>query len=211
MGCDGCELWNNKRRICYAGRQTEGRTGFKGWPKGGFSEPELFLDRLEPALKWGPPTAGENEHKPWLNGLPRIIFLNDMGDTFSKKLPQNWMAPILFKVDWETDERHRKAQMQSLGGGYSRSERLRDELKLTGLPLGAPLKRCDGHYFIDYTEDLWQRSEGIVQGIVGLRKMIVALYSTKEGLAQLLTGGGERILLQAPAKAESPKGKAKKK
>lgn len=95
MGCDGCELWNGRKRICYAGRQTEGRKGFKGWPKGGFSEPELFLDRLEPALKWGDLTGKEREHKPWLNGLPRIIFLNDMGDTFSKKLPANWMAPIL--------------------------------------------------------------------------------------------------------------------
>lgn len=95
MGCDGCELWNETKRICYAGRQTEGRKGFKGWPKGGFGEPELFLERLEPALKWSDLTGTEREHKPWLNGLPRIIFLNDMGDTFSKKLPGNWMAPIL--------------------------------------------------------------------------------------------------------------------
>lgn len=100
-GCDGCELWNDRRRICYAGRMIDGGArgqsafaGRKGWPAS-FAEPELFLDRLEPALKWADLTGTKREDKPWLDGLPRIIFLNDMGDTFSKKLPGNWMAPIL--------------------------------------------------------------------------------------------------------------------
>jgi protein gp37 len=95
MGCEGCELWNGKRKICYAGRQTEGLAGRKGWPAS-FEQPTLFLDRVEPTLKWGPPTDAERDPKPWIpRDMPRLIFLNDMGDTFSAKLALNWMAPFL--------------------------------------------------------------------------------------------------------------------
>lgn len=94
MGCKGCELWNAETRICYAGLQTQNRAGFKGWPKS-FGEPQLFLDRLSPALKWADLTGSDREDKPWLNGMPRLIFLNDMGDTFTEGLPKNWLAPFL--------------------------------------------------------------------------------------------------------------------
>lgn len=101
MGCSGCELWNRERKICYAGIQTDGegtRPGFagkKGWPVA-FNQPTLFLDRLEPALKWGDPTEKERDAKPWIpRTMPRLIFLNDMGDTFDSKLPLNWMAALL--------------------------------------------------------------------------------------------------------------------
>src|SRR5690242_2116818 len=88
MGCDGCELWNPKAgiNICYAGQVTERWGGKRGWPDS-FEEPKLFLDRLEPALAWPDLTGKERPHKPWLDGLPRLIFLNDMGDTFTESLP----------------------------------------------------------------------------------------------------------------------------
>lgn len=94
MGCSGCELWNSKVRKCYAGRQTAGRAGFPGWPTS-FGEPTLFLDRIANGVKWKDLSGCDRPEKPWLNGLPRIIFLNDMGDTFDAKLPLNWMAPLL--------------------------------------------------------------------------------------------------------------------
>lgn len=97
MGCDGCELWTPTVRKCYAGRMTAKRAGFKGWPKA-FDQPEIFMDRLEPALKWKDLTGTNREMKPWMDGLPRIIFLNDMGDTFSKNLPINWMAPVIARI-----------------------------------------------------------------------------------------------------------------
>lgn len=98
MGCDGCELWTGSVRKCYAGRQTRGRQGFPGWPAR-FEEPKLFLDRLPNALKWKDLTGTDRAEKPWLNGFPRIVFLNDMGDTFSNKLPLDWMAPLLPAMD----------------------------------------------------------------------------------------------------------------
>lgn len=98
MGCDGCELWNTKKdiKICYSGtlHQVYAGPNKKGWPES-FDKPKLFLDRLEPALRWPDLTGTERPYKPWLNGLPRMIFLNDMGDTFTESLPLDWLAPLL--------------------------------------------------------------------------------------------------------------------
>lgn len=100
-GCDGCELWGSKKQICYAGRMIDGTPtkrgfgGLKGWPER-FDRPELFLDRLDPALNSRDLAGTDRPEKPWLYAeLPRLIFLNDMGDTFSKKLPLDWLAPLL--------------------------------------------------------------------------------------------------------------------
>lgn len=101
MGCDGCELWNRKAGVknCYAGTMTDLYGGHnKGWPKR-FEEPELFVDRLDGAIKWGDLTGKERPNKPWLNGLPRIIFLNDLGDTFTESLPIDWLAPYLPRME----------------------------------------------------------------------------------------------------------------
>lgn len=102
MGCDGCELWIPKKGIkkCYAGNQTERYAGHsKGYPLA-FDKPELFLYRLLAAMKWPDLTGTKRDGltndqghmpKPWLNGLPRGIFLNDMGDTFTRGLPLEWL------------------------------------------------------------------------------------------------------------------------
>lgn len=96
MGCDGCELWNPKTGVkrCYAGTLTDRYGGRKGYPKS-FAEPALFLDRLDVALKWPDLTGKDRPDKPWLSGLPRMVFLDDMGDTFTESLPLNWLAPLL--------------------------------------------------------------------------------------------------------------------
>lgn len=100
-GCDGCELWNRTVKKCYAGKQIDGEgnrpgyKGLKGWPKS-FDEPALFLGRMDEGERWGKPTQKEKDLKPWIPAdYPRVIFLNDMGDTFSKKLPLDWLAPML--------------------------------------------------------------------------------------------------------------------
>jgi protein gp37 len=99
MGCDGCELWDPKRaiRICYAGRYTEqmlSKGPLKGWPPA-FSKPTIFPSRIATAARWKDLTGTAREKKPWLNDLPRIIFVNDMGDTFTASLPDDWLAPEL--------------------------------------------------------------------------------------------------------------------
>ena len=99
MGCDGCELWDpkNKVRICYAGLQTErmlSKGPLKGWPPR-FDEPTIFPGRIAAAARWKDLTGTARENKPWLDGLPRTIFVNDMGDTFTASLPDDWLAPEL--------------------------------------------------------------------------------------------------------------------
>lgn len=98
MGCDGCELWNGLTRSCYAGVSTEKRAGNKGWPRS-FGEPMIFPHRIEEALRWHDFTGLARPDKPWLDGLPRIVFLDDMGDTFTESLDLFWLRPFLEKME----------------------------------------------------------------------------------------------------------------
>ncbi len=95
MGCEGCELVKGRvKPVCYAKVLTDRYAGSKGWPDA-FEKPKLFLERLPKILSWPDLTGVERPGKPWLNGLPRVIFLNDMGDTFSKGMPKDWFAPVM--------------------------------------------------------------------------------------------------------------------
>jgi protein gp37 len=96
MGCDGCELWDEARgvRHCYAGALTERWAGRKGWPES-FDKPALFTGRLAEALRWRDLQGQRRPGKPWLDGYPRTIFLNDMGDTFTESLPLDWLDPMV--------------------------------------------------------------------------------------------------------------------
>jgi protein gp37 len=100
MGCDGCELWNPEAGVkhCYAGTLTE-RYGGKnaGFPES-FDRPKLYLQRMDAALRWPDLTGRTRPDKPWLDGRPRVIFLNDMGDTFTESLPLDWLAPLLPRI-----------------------------------------------------------------------------------------------------------------
>lgn len=94
MGCDGCELWTKQVKSCYAGRMTAKYAGQEGWPVA-FDKPRLFPGRIETAAKWADLTGTQRPFKPWLDNYPRIIFLNDMGDTFTKSLPLDWLLPYI--------------------------------------------------------------------------------------------------------------------
>lgn len=102
MGCDGCELWNRKAGVldCYAGTLTDRYGGSnKGFPAK-FEEPQIFSGRVEKALKWKDLTGTDRPEKPWLNGMPRIIFVGDMGDTFTESLGDDytWLTDLVEKM-----------------------------------------------------------------------------------------------------------------
>lgn len=78
MGCTGCELLKDH---CYANRLCRRYAGCKGWPKD-FTKPEHFPGRLKRALRWKDLTGTKRPEKPWLDGMPRIIFVNDLSDGF---------------------------------------------------------------------------------------------------------------------------------
>jgi protein gp37 len=98
-GCDGCELWVPRLgiRICYAGVDTERKTAKglrKGWPPR-FDQPTIFPERIVWLTKWKDLTGTPRPNKPWLDGLPRVIFQGDMGDYFTASLPLDWLAEFL--------------------------------------------------------------------------------------------------------------------
>lgn len=116
MGCNGCELWSATKvsqnelhvlgqsesgalpevgkppvRICYAGLLTERYGGAnKGWPDS-FEKPKLFPHRMKEAARWPDLTGETRPDKSWLDGYPRCVFLNDLGDTWSEKLDPLWL------------------------------------------------------------------------------------------------------------------------
>lgn len=89
MGCDGCELFPDH---CYAARLVNRHAGQAGWPKK-FTKPQLFLERMDEALRWKDLAGVDRPHKPWLNGMPRLIFLNDLGDCFTESIEDlRWLG-----------------------------------------------------------------------------------------------------------------------
>jgi len=96
-GHNAGRMWHGP---CYSGHQHEQRSGLLGWAKD-FDVPEIFPGRIEEAARWKDLTGTQRRHKnptlvkPWLDGLPRIIFVNDEGDGFTVDLPIDWQAEHL--------------------------------------------------------------------------------------------------------------------
>ena len=81
MGCIGCELFDRDpaKNLCYAADLCGRYVGGRGWPAE-FTSPEYFPRRLKQAIRWSDLTGQERPSKPWLNGMPRIVFVNDLSD-----------------------------------------------------------------------------------------------------------------------------------
>lgn len=101
MGCSGCELYNpvQSKNHCYAATFCNRWAGTnKGFPAD-FNSPQHFPGRLEKAIRWSDLTGTDRPNKPWLNGYPRIIFVNDLSDGFCDDVdPSGWLGPCLHKM-----------------------------------------------------------------------------------------------------------------
>ncbi len=107
MGCDGCELWQRNgspakddeaesvakepRRTCYAGQLHLSRGKSNPGFAADFLKPEAFPGRTSKAARWAPLTGKDRADKPWLNGMPRLIFVSDMGDALSSEVPNEYL------------------------------------------------------------------------------------------------------------------------
>jgi protein gp37 len=96
-GCDGCELWlRGKIEVCYAGQHHTRFQGSKAYP-GPFEEVHLHPGRMAQAARLSDLTGKvhltgkTHPHKPWLDGLPRIIFIGDMSDVLSRDVPFEYL------------------------------------------------------------------------------------------------------------------------
>ena len=100
-GCDGCELWNGTTlQICYAGTFQKNRLS-KSMPQlyaEDFSEVRMIPGRMRQAAGWGPLQGVERPDKPWLNGLPRIIFVGFLGDFGSAAVTDDFLRQELYET-----------------------------------------------------------------------------------------------------------------
>lgn len=91
---------------CYAGLLGTMRWSHKGHAKC-FEEPQQFAGRVAQAASWGEPQTRENQAKPWLNGMPRLIFISDMGDALSGGVPFSFLRDeIITNVSSPEGGRH---------------------------------------------------------------------------------------------------------
>jgi len=65
-----------------------------GWPLA-FDAPTIFPGRIAEAARWKDLTGTAREAKPCLDGMRRVIFVNNMGDTYTASLPVDWLASNL--------------------------------------------------------------------------------------------------------------------
>ncbi len=88
MGCDGCEIFDVRTNSgsCYAGVDITKKKGSNSGMPAEFGNPELYPYRIIDACKWPDLTGTKRPGKPWLDGKPRMIFLDDYGDTFTRSL-----------------------------------------------------------------------------------------------------------------------------
>ncbi|MGJ8724583.1 MAG: DUF5131 family protein [Roseibacillus sp.] len=72
-----------------------------------FDRPEMFPGRMKDTAKLKNLTGQLREGKPWLDGLPRLIFVSDMGDALSRSIPFDYLKSELINiVNTEEGRRH---------------------------------------------------------------------------------------------------------
>ncbi len=107
MGCDGCELWSKSRKSCYAGML---HTRFGGVTPGyapSFEQVTPFPGRMAEAAAWTDLRGTKRKSKPWLAGLPRLIFVSDMSDSLSASVSFEFLEKeIICNVVGELGSRH---------------------------------------------------------------------------------------------------------
>ena len=107
MGCEGCELWSSQRKSCYAGIL---HTRFGGVTKGyapTFEDVTQFPGRMAQAAAWTDLAGKQRKEKPWLDGMPRTIFVSDMSDSLSAVVPFEYLeAEVVTHVTTEKGQRH---------------------------------------------------------------------------------------------------------
>ena len=110
MGCDGCELWNPAAgvRKCYAGQLHARFGGVTSGYSPTFGELTRWPGRMAEAAGWPDLAERSRPGKPWLDGLPRLIFVSDMSDALSKAVSFEFLeAEVVSPVLSPAGRRHR--------------------------------------------------------------------------------------------------------
>jgi protein gp37 len=108
MGCDGCEIWSAHRKTCYAGTLHVRFGGVTPGYAPRFEEVTLFPGRVAEACGWSDLAGKRRADKPWLDGMPRLIFVSDMSDSLSEAVPFEFLRDeIALNVSSGRGRRHR--------------------------------------------------------------------------------------------------------
>lgn len=105
-GCDGCELWpdDEKRGPCYAGNLHTRRLS-KTLPhlySPNFADVRMIPGRMAKAASLSDLRGKPRKNKPWVPiGMPRMIFVGDLGDVFSKAVTFEFLKEELIDVAME--------------------------------------------------------------------------------------------------------------
>lgn len=108
-GCGGCELWDAVTRICYAGNLQEKRlaTSLPAKYDPVFTNVRAIPGRFAKAAGWRDLYGKLREDKPWLNGFQRIIFVGDLSDIMSSKVPRDFLQDELMgAINSTAGQRH---------------------------------------------------------------------------------------------------------
>lgn len=115
-GCDGCELYNPRdpaRAICYAKAIHEQRFALnRSFQRSGnyarsFAEVRMIPGRIAAAARARDLTGKYRDGKPWLDALPRCIFVGDLSDIFSAAVTDDYLEREVFApMESEHGRRH---------------------------------------------------------------------------------------------------------
>ena len=107
MGCDGCELWGKQRKTCYAGILHDQFGGHKPGYAPTFGQVTLFPGRMAKAAAWSDLRGKARPDKPWLDGLPRLIFVSDMTDSLCPSVSFEYLKEeVIENVISDKGQRH---------------------------------------------------------------------------------------------------------
>lgn len=103
VGCGGCELWQprtvkNPRRSCYAGFLHERAKGTNVGFASRFEEPMRRTGVMAAAARASDLRGRRRWDKPWLDGMPRLWFVSDMGDALSKGIEFDFLRSEIVDV-----------------------------------------------------------------------------------------------------------------
>lgn len=104
MGCDGCELWNDDTKICYAGTLHQRFGGATPGYAPKFEIVTNFPGRMAKAAAWSDlmglkrEASGDRFAKPWLDGYRRLIFVSDMGDSLSAAVTFEYLYQEVYQA-----------------------------------------------------------------------------------------------------------------
>jgi protein gp37 len=107
MGCEGCELWTDERKDCYAGILHTRHGGKNPGYAPSFEQVTIFPGRVAEACRWSDLLNRRRPLKPWLDGMPRLVFLSDMSDACCKAVSFEYLeSEIVSQVDSQQGQRH---------------------------------------------------------------------------------------------------------